>query len=67
MRCMCNGSSNCVIPHWDKISVARPVFRSPLFLVDDTPSAGLVLSVFQMRVAATMAVEKEKCGKMKTR
>ncbi|CAN0321930.1 unnamed protein product [Ectocarpus sp. 6 AP-2014] len=29
--------------------------------------AGLVLSVFQLRVAAAMAVEKEKAGKMKTR
>lgn len=28
---------------------------------------GLVLSVFQVRVAATMAVEKQKSGKMKTR
>ncbi|CAN0482855.1 unnamed protein product [Hapterophycus canaliculatus] len=29
--------------------------------------AGLLLSVFQLRAAATMAVEKEKAGKMKTR
>ncbi|CAN0064492.1 unnamed protein product [Pylaiella littoralis] len=29
--------------------------------------AGLLLSVFQLRVAAAMAVEKEKAGKMKTR
>ncbi|CAM9501408.1 unnamed protein product [Ectocarpus sp. 8 AP-2014] len=29
--------------------------------------AGLVLNVFQLRVAAAMAVEKEKAGKMKTR
>ncbi|CAN0088960.1 unnamed protein product [Ectocarpus sp. 6 AP-2014] len=29
--------------------------------------AGLVLSVFQLRMAAAMAVEKEKAGKMKTR
>eukprot|EP00752_Nemacystus_decipiens_P007979 g7128.t1 len=29
--------------------------------------AGLLLSIFQLRVAAAMAVEKEKAGKMKTR
>lgn len=30
-------------------------------------SVDLVLSVFQVRIAATMAAEKEKSGKMKTR
>ena len=32
-----------------------------------SPWAGLVLSVFQLRVAAAMSVEKERAGKMKTR